>query len=160
MRSYLLRGLDDGCAVGAGVEGGGEAALVVPDEVGVDGHVAVGGVELEEAGLGRRDLGLVGALGDGDERARADLERLGELLDLGEVDALDLLDPLEFALGQAGLDGELRVVESEAALGFADDVRGAVFEGDVHESKVKGEGQKVKVWSILSFYAFPFKLLT
>ena len=119
--------LDDGRAVGAGVEDGGEAGLRVPEKVGVDGHVAIGGVELEEAGAGRRDFRLVGALGDGDERARAELEGAREFLDLGEVDALELLDRFEFGVGEAGLGGELRIVEAEATLGFADDVRGCVL---------------------------------
>lgn len=129
-QTTIFKEFDDGAGVCAGVEGCGAFRGWIPDDVGVNGHVAKGGIETGETshfdGSGEPRV-----FGEGDEGGAVEVEGgsegkkggwiRGATLGVGESFRRDL-----GSLGQGG------VRQTHAALGFGKDIIEEVFEGDHH----------------------------
>ncbi len=128
--------------VGAGVDDGGLAGLGVPDEVVVDRHVPVGGVEHGEAAREDRGARVGLFFGEDLEGVGGELEMAGEAAEDAET-RLAGLDGGEVGGGDLGAGDEFGVGDAEAALGLGDDVVEVVLEGNERHGKRCAGGAKM-----------------
>jgi hypothetical protein len=127
--------IEDAGGIAAGIEGGGLFGGGVPDEVGVDRHVAEGGVELGEAveiGDGGGGVAILAEIdeGAGIEAEDGGGEAGGVLVEMAGAKALDGLD------GKSCARGDGAIGKAETTGGFADDVGEIIFEGNGHRRSV------------------------